>query len=278
MAWSQGFDETRLLIAPDNNSSSTNGVGRLLSLRHPKTGIATCYLLVDDVLQEMHWFKQPYSSWFLGDYVTEDGRLYTATSVDPIFIFLPIFEEGRMKKGDDLGKFRQLDEIMLIDGFPGYQHLLSIAEKSMQLVCEVKEIGSSKFFRLDDSKVICWLYHKVCQLKQTLLTLDKNYAAQDEKDTLSDAVSILGEYLKADPWLELLCSHLRLNLLEVMRKEPEKHVPNSVESDIGSAISQEKNKINGRTTRAGKQTKKAKMETESHNIKDMFSRASRRKN
>ena len=43
-----------------------------------------------------------------------------------------------MQKGDDLGKFRLLDEIMLIDGYPGYQHLLSIAENSMQLVCEVK--------------------------------------------------------------------------------------------------------------------------------------------
>lgn len=43
-----------------------------------------------------------------------------------------------MQKGDDLGKFRQLDEIILIDGYPGYQHLLSIAENSMQLVCEVK--------------------------------------------------------------------------------------------------------------------------------------------
>ncbi|POO03869.1 Ribonuclease H2, subunit B [Trema orientale] len=207
-----------------------------------------------------------------------DGRLYTATQVDPVFIFLPIFEEARMKKGDDLGKFRQLDEIMLIDGYPGYQHLLSIADNSMQLVCEVKEIGSSKFFRLDDSKVMGWLYHKVCQLKQTLLTLDNNYAAQDEKDTLSDAVSILGEYLKHDTWLQHLCSHLRLNLSEVTRKEAEKLVPNTAESDLGSAISQEKNKSNNRSTRAGKQTKKAKVETESRNIKEMFSRASRRKN
>jgi ribonuclease H2 subunit B len=43
-----------------------------------------------------------------------------------------------MQKGDDSGKFRQLDEIMFINGYPGYQHLLSIAENSMQVVCEVK--------------------------------------------------------------------------------------------------------------------------------------------
>lgn len=53
----------------------------------------------------------------------------------PMFeIFLPNF----LKKGDDPGKFRQLDDIMFINGYPGYLRLLSLAEKSMQVVCEVK--------------------------------------------------------------------------------------------------------------------------------------------
>jgi len=43
-----------------------------------------------------------------------------------------------MQKGDDPGKFRQLDEIVFISGYPGYQHLLSIAENSMQVLCDVK--------------------------------------------------------------------------------------------------------------------------------------------
>lgn len=30
-------------------------------------------------------------------FVSTDGRLYSATPVDPVFIFLPIFEEARMK-------------------------------------------------------------------------------------------------------------------------------------------------------------------------------------
>ncbi|KAL5577900.1 hypothetical protein UlMin_019599 [Ulmus minor] len=88
-------------------------------------------------------------SWF---------KLYTATSVDLVFILLPIFEEARMMKGDDLRKFMQLDEILLIDGYPRYQQLLSIAENCMQIVCQGKgdpKIGSSKKFRLDDSRL--WL-------------------------------------------------------------------------------------------------------------------------
>ncbi|KAF3446485.1 hypothetical protein FNV43_RR11664 [Rhamnella rubrinervis] len=278
--WREGYDETRVMIAPDAGAVG-NGVGRFLSMRHPKSGNTTCYLLVNEVLQELHWFKQPYSSWFLGDYVSEDGRLYIATPVDPVFVLLPIFDEARMKKGEDPGKFRQLDEIIFIDGYPGYQHLLSVAEKSMQVVCEVKEVGSSKFYRLDDSKVLGWLCCKVCQLRQTLFTLDKNYAARGEKDTVSDAVSILGEYLKDEPWLKRLCDHLRLNLLEITRKAPDIAIPPlAAEGDLGSssALEEEKNRSRNKNTRAGKQAKKAKVETDSHNIREMFTRASRRKN
>ncbi|KAM4086360.1 hypothetical protein ACJW30_10G095600 [Castanea mollissima] len=278
MAWWEGVDETRLLIAPVPGETG-NGIGQMLSLRHPKSGNAACYLLVNGLLQELHWFKQSYGSWFVGDYVCEDGSLYTATPVDPVFIFLPIFEEARMKKGDDPGKFRQLDEIVFISGYPGYQHLLSIAENSMQVLCDVKEIGSSKFFRLDDSKVLAWLYHKVCELKNALSVLDKNYAARQEKDTLADAVSILGEYMKDEPWLKLLCNHLKLDLAEANRKAPDVEILSAVtESNPGSQSVLPGKGSDTKSTRTGKQAKKVKVETESKNIKEMFSRATRRRN
>jgi len=42
------------------------------------------------------------------------------------------------QKGDDLGRFRQLDEILFIDGYPGYMQLMSVVENCMRLVSEVK--------------------------------------------------------------------------------------------------------------------------------------------
>ncbi|WOG83071.1 hypothetical protein DCAR_0102245 [Daucus carota subsp. sativus] len=274
MAWWEGVEETRVFLSSDGGGEGGKA-GCLLSLCHPKTGNPTSYLLTDGNLQEIHWFKTAYGSWFLGDYVCEDGRLYAATPIDPVFILLPIFDEARMKKGEDQGKFRQLDEIIFIQGYPGYQHLLSIADKSMQVVCDFKEVGSTKFFRLNDSKVLAWLHFKVHQLKQTLPTLDRNYAAQAEKDTLADAVSILGEYLKDEPWLKLLCSKLKIDLQEA--KPPDsKILPSSTESSVPSFDDvQEKNGIEKRTTR--QQSKKAKIETGSLNIKDMFSKASRKR-
>ncbi|XP_020684902.1 ribonuclease H2 subunit B isoform X1 [Dendrobium catenatum] len=280
MAWYDGMKEPRLMICPisqdGNRSENRSGEGCILSLIHPKSGNSTWYMLKDGLLQEFNWFKQSYGSWFLGDYVCEDGSLYISTPVDPIFIFLPIFCNARLKKGKEQGMFRQIDEILFNNDYPSYQCLVSLAEQSMQLVCEVKEIGSLKFFRLDDSKVLSWLCCKVQHLKTALIKLDKNYAAQEEKETLKEAVSILGEYLKDEPWLRLLCSHLKLDLNETMKESPR------MEDDLlfpeKSVASSHPHKGKGGTawTSNGKQSKKLKAETDSHNIKDMFRRISRR--
>ncbi|KAL2923463.1 Ribonuclease H2 subunit B, partial [Bienertia sinuspersici] len=193
-------------------------------------------------------------------------------------------------KGEDPGKFRR---------YPGYQHLLPVLEKSMGIVCEVKEIGSTKFFGLDDSKVLPWLCAKVhpsChflsimlglvqhfspqadRLKQTLLTLDKNYAAQDDKHTSVEAVSILREYMRDEPWIELLCNHLRLNIQDLTRKADDNcssvpdNVPQYSVQENGGGES-----TNKKTAKTVKQAKKVKVEKDSHNIKDMFTRATRSK-
>ncbi|OVA08302.1 Ribonuclease H2 [Macleaya cordata] len=280
MARWDGIEETRLLIAPAPapTTATGNGEGLMLSLRHPKSGNQTCYFLNNGSIQELHWFKQSYGSWFLGDYVCEDGGLYIATPIDPVFLLLPIFEEARMKNEGDQGKFRQLDEILFVNTYPGFQHLLSIAEDSMQIVCEMKEVGSSKFFRLNDSKVLAWLCHKVHQLKMTLPTLDKNYGAQNEKDMLTEVVSILGEYLKEEPWLNLLCSHLKLDRQqEASRQAAHSHefLPGPLES---TSFDQAKSGSNKKaSSNKGKETNKKKMKTEtnSQDIKDMFRRATR---
>ncbi|XP_055810010.1 uncharacterized protein LOC129880137 isoform X3 [Solanum dulcamara] len=273
MAWWEGLDEARVLIAPEP-SKDGNKVEQLLSLQHPKSGNATCYPCVNGSLQELHWFKQSYGSWFLGDYVCEDGRLYTATPVDPVFVLLPIFEEARMKKNDDPGKFRQVDEIIYVVGYPGYQHLSSVAENCMQVVCDVKDVGMTKFFRLNDEKVLKWLCLKVIQLKKTLLTLDKNYAARDKKEILS----IIGEYLKEEPWLKLLCSKLSIDLQDDTKASNSEIHSSPTENGFEPFNHGQQGKSGGqeKTTRNTRQTKKIKVETNSLNIKDMFSRATRR--
>ncbi|WZY69018.1 hypothetical protein YC2023_001258 [Brassica napus] len=245
--------------------------GKLERLYWKENG--TCYLFNNGMLQEIQWFKQSYGSWFLGDYISQDGSLYMATPVDPVFILLPVFDQARMKKGDDPGKFRQLDEILFVEGYPEYQHLLSLAEKCMEIVCQTQEVGSMKFYRLDNSKVLAWLTCKVRSLKKALPALDKNYAAQDEKQTLVDAVSIVGEYLKTEPWLKLLYDCLGLEFVDPTTKETNTETfPNAIENKMEYSNSLQE-RANKKTGKPGKQTKQAKVETGSKNIRDMFSRA-----
>ncbi|KAI3996629.1 hypothetical protein MKX01_009461 [Papaver californicum] len=275
MSWWEGNEETRLLIAPESGFSTGtgNGDGVMLSLKHPKSGNKACYFLNNGSLQELNWFKQSYGSWFLGDYVCQDGGMYIATAIDPVFLFLPIFVEARMKKNGNQGMFRSVDEILFVGSYPGYRHLLSLAEDCMQIVCEMKEVGSSKFFRLNDSKVLAWMCHKVYQLQTTLPTLDKTYGAQSEKDTLIEAVALLGEYLKEEPWLKLLCNHFKLDLRQAP-SEASSHefVPHFVKT---APADQAKSNSNKKTSNSGKQAKKMKAETNSQNIKDMFRRVTR---
>ncbi|URE46924.1 Ydr279p protein family (RNase H2 complex component) [Musa troglodytarum] len=286
MAWCEGVEAPRLLIAPvppitnkgENIIGNANAEGCLLSLRHPQSGKPACYILREGYLQELHWFKQSYGSWFLGDYVCEDGSLYISTPIDPIFVLLPIFEEARMKKASDQGVFRQLDEILYVDGYPGYQHLFSVAKDTMNMVCELKEIGSSKFFRLDNSRVLAWLCCKVQHLKATLLELDKNYTAQEERETLKDVISIVGEYVKDEPWLALLCSHLKLDIEET-RKETTKTMTGQIFLENNSEpchTFQSKVENGGSMPSNRRQSKRPKTETNSQNIKDMFRRVTRK--
>lgn len=183
-----------------------------------------------------------------------------------------------MKKNDDPGKFRQVDEIIYVVGYPGYQHLSSIAKNCMQVVCDVKDVGRTKFFRLNDEKVLKWLCLKVIQLKKTLLTQDKNYAARDKKEILTDAVSLIGEYLKEEPWLKLLCSKLSIDLQDVTKaSNSEVHSSSPMANDFEPFNHEQQGKSEGqeKTTRNKRATKKIKAETNSLNIKDMFSRATR---
>jgi len=266
----------RVLISPRPSDASAQG--NVLSLRHPRSGDETGYLFIDGQLREINWFKERYGAWFLGDYVCEDGGLYYCTPVDPIFIFLPIFEAARMSNGNDPGKFRQLDEILYIEGYPGYQQLMSVAGHHMEVVCEVKEVANMKFFRLDDSKVLSWLCCKVHNLKEVFPKLGKNYAAQAEKEQLKEAVQMIREYLKDKPWLTLLCKKLQLDLNEIINDVTTKTSEASFYADSCPAPARpsEGKEANGSAKSSkGRPAKKPKTEVGSKNIKDMFRRVTR---
>ncbi|XP_048551932.1 ribonuclease H2 subunit B-like [Triticum urartu] len=266
----------RVLVAP--RPSGANGQGNILLLRHPKLEEETQYLFTDGQLHEFNWFKERYGSWFLGDYVCEDGSVYYCTLVDPIFVLLPLFEAARMSNGKDLGKFRQLDEILYIEGYPGYQHLMSIAGKHMELVCEVKEVANMKFFRLDDSKVLTWMCCKVGCYKRAISKLGKNYAAQGERELLKEAVQIIRENLKDEPWLMVLCKKLQLDISEINDMAKTNDTSFCADSSpVPAPARPSEGGVGNSSAKSskGRPAKKLKPEVGSKNIKDMFRRVTR---
>lgn len=83
-----------------------------------------------------------------------------------------------MQKGDDPGKFRQLDEILFINDYPGYQQLFSIAKDCMEVVCESKGFllpaYSCEHLFENNSKMLsfksfCHVSFRICYRERDLL-------------------------------------------------------------------------------------------------------------
>jgi ribonuclease H2 subunit B len=60
--------------------------------------------------------------------------MFFSLNLNPV----PLNRLTLLQNGKDPGKYRQLDEILYIEGYPGYQQLMSVAGHHMELVCEVK--------------------------------------------------------------------------------------------------------------------------------------------
>ncbi|GAQ78519.1 ribonuclease H2 subunit B [Klebsormidium nitens] len=206
--------ERRVLITYDQkeNAGTTTG-GEALHLRHPKTAVPSLYLLIREKLQEVHWFKQQLASWFIGESVSEDGSLYLSSPVDPLFIALPLLEQARMKKGDSPGMFRGLEEMLEVEGFPGYQKLFDVFEKTLDMVCEVREAGDTKYYRLDDFKALAWLCCKVEQASAALkMKGGKAFHGLSDDELRTYSIGLLSEYLPAATWMKRLSDHYGVDL------------------------------------------------------------------
>ncbi|OAE31960.1 hypothetical protein AXG93_4421s1110 [Marchantia polymorpha subsp. ruderalis] len=70
------------------------------------------------------------------------------------------------------------------------------------------EVGDSKYYRLDDRKVLAWLLCKAKRISEDLRSTQKNLLNMSKEDMNSYVVGLLSEYLTAEPWLTKLCNSL----------------------------------------------------------------------
>ncbi|CAI7856513.1 unnamed protein product [Closterium sp. NIES-54] len=218
-----GAAERRVLIVGDGGSPAgpameeRAGGGRqhVLHLAHQKTGAAACYMQQGGAVLEVAWFKDALSSWLLKDSVLQDGSLFMATPIDAAFLLLPILDKSRMKKegSGSEGMFRSLDEICTVDGFPSYGWLQSqgVWDPVLPLITDIREVGSTRFYRLNDSRVLAWLTCKVAALKAALRQHgEAPVRGLPDTDLEAYAVGLLSEYLPAS-FHAALCRHLSIS-------------------------------------------------------------------
>ncbi|KAL8172955.1 UNVERIFIED_CONTAM: Ribonuclease H2 subunit B, partial [Gekko kuhli] len=211
------------------------GSGPLFTrLRNPSTGQAALYLFSSDARQlfEVKAFHEEYRSWFIGQAVQQDGRLFFVTRVDPLFLVL--FYLAKAEK--EQGKFQPLDQILVDAEFSSCTMLLQCTDiaKSIHHIAEEKETGGRKFYKYSEEKTLKWLTKKVNQTVKVLKDHDvsvggkvqsatfissKKLAGAVEEDYIRYAHGLISEYL-TEELSTTLAKYLRLPEVAVLPKEP----------------------------------------------------------
>mmetsp|Transcript_4187 Transcript_4187/g.8628 ORF Transcript_4187/g.8628 Transcript_4187/m.8628 type:complete len:284 (+) Transcript_4187:224-1075(+) len=204
--------------------------GKFAKLPDPRTGKANSYLLRSGSLQEINWFKLRLTSWFVGESVVEDGGVYMSTLVDPLFVLLPILEQGRQTTTEKpQGQFRPLEDI-LMDAqaqYPAMELLKDAVSASLPLICQVAGRGSDKYYRLDDDQVVAWLACKVEQLAESLLHgPNQAFAGMGKAGVRAYAVEFLSEWV-SESWLEKLQKAFGITASPITAQATPKAAPTS---------------------------------------------------
>ncbi|XP_062981344.1 ribonuclease H2 subunit B isoform X2 [Elgaria multicarinata webbii] len=201
------------------------GFGPLFTrLRNPSTGQAALYLFSSDAHQlfEVKAFHEEYRSWFIGQAVQHDGRLFFATPMDPLFLVLFYL----IKAEKEQGKFQPLDQILMDEEFSSCAMLLRCTSLSRSIHClvEEKEIGGRKFYKYSEEKALKWLKKKVDQtvkvLKDHNVRVDgkvqsatfitgKHSSDATEEDYIRYAHGLISEYILGES-STALAKYLRL--------------------------------------------------------------------
>jgi ribonuclease H2 subunit B len=199
---------------------------RIITLPHPKTE-APMRFIVDakgETIMEIQKGAQKYSSWFKDQSVIEEGSLYVATPIDPLFIMIWLLEKCRKKKEGQEGYFCSWDQMLEESSeFPAFRHLV-FCLPHLHLICDVTgaegEDGgqAGAFYRLNDDRLMRWLRCKVNRLVENLPMKFPNVVSSlrpgaisasyvpsssysqtvSRDDLLRNALSLLSDYVKPE--------------------------------------------------------------------------------
>eukprot|EP00697_Spironema_sp_BW2_P004111 gnl/Spiro4/15576_TR8371_c0_g1_i1.p1 gnl/Spiro4/15576_TR8371_c0_g1~~gnl/Spiro4/15576_TR8371_c0_g1_i1.p1 ORF type:complete len:303 (-),score=62.94 gnl/Spiro4/15576_TR8371_c0_g1_i1:13-921(-) len=227
-----GPSSRRVVIMP--SAAKTEGV-RTVVLPHPRAAVPAKYLISASFVLELTRHtpppRNPYdpnsapqpSCWFVGDSVEKDGGLYLASPIDVLLLALPFLDSHRSQTAASAGRFVALDEILFDANWEDLRSLKPFleADRTIEQICEVKDVGGDRYLRLSDSLVLQWLVAKVERVQTKLEQLEPQLnrqslltpTATQSSANLRAAVAIVAGYLN-DKWRQQLTAHFGPSLTE----------------------------------------------------------------
>lgn len=263
---------------------------RLVCLPHPKDGQTARFLWRDEQFYEVQRSYRAPSSWFIDEYVEQDGSLYVASKVDPLYLVLPLLKAKRREgdKGPEHeGYFCSLADVLAETSHPQLRLVAKCAGMPDQLqhVCEVKQGWDEPVYRLHDERLLQWLRAKTERVvtaifgKTKLAPLGVDGADPSSESevkrratVLKMALGFVSEYL-SEELFDTLCSSYGLSSKEIFAVPKPKNDEEDGDGDEEMADPGKKkdtpSKAKKRKSAASKQLEKAAKGTKS--IKSFFS-------
>ncbi|CAB9524899.1 H2 subunit B [Seminavis robusta] len=144
-----------LLRSIIGNNNNKNKNGDLLELQ--------CLSLQDDSSPKQ------YNSWFVGNTVVSNGKLYVMTRIDPLFFCLPSLSQQTTTTTQPK-KWQPLDQL-LEDMDATVQQLLLLVDKRQLLhLCDTYEMDQDEvFYKFSQPKCLEWLHKKQQAVQKVLV-------------------------------------------------------------------------------------------------------------
>lgn len=254
-----------VMFMKDSLYSSTDV--QIIRLKHPRTSSSAMYVIDKDKnkMFEMISFDEGNRSWFIGETVQSNGKLYLVSPVDVTYLILPYLMQA--------DKNVPLDHLLIDPDYPEISHLASAAaSKDFSHVADRKGNPELGVWRYNEETTLNWLESKVKKLS-TLLQEKKiptsaaqsfTYVRTMELDQTQEAYRVLAHGIISDYLLDDFAKKLykHLKLPEITNKQKalkgaENQPPSKKQKMEGPIEDYSKDKIEGDKAKTP-QTAKAK--------------------
>ncbi|XP_042222676.1 ribonuclease H2 subunit B-like isoform X2 [Homarus americanus] len=190
---------------------------QVIKLKHPNTNKSAMYVFDEDhkKILDLVAFDESHRSWFIGETIQSDGRLYIMSPVDVTYLVLPYL----MKATQNI----PIDHLLVDPEFPAISHLAAVAAtKDFSHVAEKKGTAELGVWKYSEARTLSWLEERVRQLfkllqeKKVPTSSGQSFTyvrTMDSEQTIEAylvlAHGIVSEYVSKD-LSQLLHKHLKL--------------------------------------------------------------------